>query len=231
MPSRDLTSVIIRCLQKAFPSADYGKGSFVWTAVINPIVEYAGGSPLDTNTIRDFMKSIMRAKFPTQEIDKDSTVDDLLMKPAEAILGPFAQDIDRMRKRQTLADLRFHTVESISSLAANYSVVPKSGDYARGSVRVYFAAPANIRAVPETYFESGNGLRFFAAMVQQTTATQMVLNMDGDLYYWDIQVVAEKPGTAYNVKKGSVTRAPTIDRAVRITNLYDIRGGLTKDTV
>jgi hypothetical protein len=233
MAARDFTAFIMKCVGKTFPDADLNKGSPVWTFTINPIVEYVGVGAVDLQT-REFIKTVLRSKYPGQELDKDGVIDDTLIKPAEALMAPVVREIQQIKTRQTLADLRFHTIESISDIALNFSIVPRGGDYARGPVRLYFAAPVNERVVPETYVEAtSGGLRFFASSTQSISAAQMALNQENDLYYWDIRIVAEKPGSVYNVKAGSggITRAPTLPRVVRVRQLYDLFGGLARDTV
>lgn len=231
MANRDLTALILKCLGKAFPDSDLSKGGPVWNMVVVPISQYVDAGPLDL-PIREYVKSILTTKFPGKlEMDKDGVLDDLVMKPFEALTAPFAREIYQIRQRQTIADLRMHTPESIGDLASNFGIVPNPGDYARGSVRVYYPAPVNDQAVPETYFETGSGLRFYAVSTQRITSSQMMLNMDGDLYYFDVRIVAEKPGTGYNVDPGLIVRAPTLSRAVKVINLTKLSGGISRDGV
>lgn len=231
MATRDFTAFIMKCVAKTFPGADLNKGSPVWTFLINPVIDYMGIGALDLQS-REFIKTVLRSKFPSEELDKDGVIDDIVIKPAEAILAPVTREIQQIKLRQTLSDLRYHTIESIGDISSNFGVVPTSGDYARGSVRLYYAAPVNERVVPETYVEStSGGLRFFAVASQSISASEMALNQENDLYYWDIRVVAEKPGSVYNVSSGSITRAPTLSRVVRVMNLYNLAGGLARDTV
>lgn len=231
MANRDLTSLILKCLGRAFPDSDLSKGGPVWNMVVVPISQYVDAGPLDL-PIREYIKSILMTKFPGKlEMDKDGVLDDLVMKPFEALTAPFAREIYQIRQRQTIADLRMHTPESIGDLASNFGIVPSPGDYSRGSVRVYYPAPVNEQAVPETYFETGSGLRFYAVSTQRITSSQMMLNMDGDLYYFDVRLVAEKPGTGYNVDPGMIVRAPTLSRAVKVMNLSKLSGGISRDGV
>lgn len=230
MASNELRSLLVRALGRTFPDADLSRGSPVWSFVIEPIVSYAGASPLDL-PVRDFIRSVVRSQFPTQELDKDSVLDDMFYKPAEAVLTPFAREIYNTKQRQTLRDLRVHTVESISDIAANFGVLLSEGSYARGTVRLYYNGPCDDRINPETYMETATGLRFYAIGVQSITTSQMTFNMEGDLYYWDARVVAEKPGTAYNVAANAVIRAPTLSRVVRVVNPSKMSGGSMGATV
>lgn len=230
MASSELRSLLVRALGRIYPDSDLSQGSPVWSYVIEPIVSYAGPSPLDL-PVRDFIRSVVRSQFPNQELDKDSVLDDLFYKPAEAMLSPFSREIHNIKQRQTLRDLRVHTVESISDIAANFGVLLSDGSYARGTVRLYYAGPCDDRINPETYMETATGLRFYAIGVQSITTSQMTFNMEGDLYYWDVRTVAEKPGTAYNVVANMVIRAPTLSRVVRVVNPSKMSGGSMGATV
>jgi hypothetical protein len=230
MTSKELTSLILRCVRGAFPDANLTQGSTVWTKLINPILSAVGPSPLELQT-REYERAIVRTMHPSVDIEKDGEVDDLLLKPSESLLAPFGKEITTIKQRQTIRDLSVHTLESISDLAANSGIIPAEGGYAQGPVRLYFNAPTGERVTPETYMETPDGLRFYATGIQSITASQMTLNHTGDLYYWDIRVIAEKPGVTYNVEAGQVSRAPTLPRVIRVSNLSRFGGGLQRDSV
>ena len=224
------TAFIIDKLRASFPDADYSSGSPVWRQTIIPLTEELGPNPLDLPT-RAFIQAVLRTKYPNQALDRDDPIDDSLIKPAESILSPVSRAIANVRRRQSIVDLRAHTRDSLSDIAANFGIVGSEGQYARGPVRVYYTAPKNKRVAPEDYLETGSGLRFYPVGVQTITSSQMSLNTDGSLYYMDINVVAENPGTAYNVGIGRISRGPNYPEAVKISNLYKLSNGATRDNV
>lgn len=230
MTNKELTSLILRGVRGAFPDANLTQGSTVWTKLVNPILSAVGPSPLELQ-VRDYELAIVNTMHPNVDIEKEGEVDDLLLKPSETLIAPLSKELTTIKQRQTIRDLSVHSLESIADLAANSGIIPAEGGYAQGPVRLYFAAPTNERVTPETYAETPNGLRFYATGIQSITSSQMTLNHTGDLYYWDIRVIAEKPGVTYNVEPGAISRAPTLPRVVRVANLSRFGGGLQSDSV
>lgn len=230
MNSKELSSLVLRLVRTTFPDQDLTPGGRVWNNLINPLMTALGPSPLDLQ-FREFARAVVRTQHPTVDIEQDGEVDDLVLKPEESVLAPIVRELSNIRQRQTIRDLRMHTVESVSDIAANFGIIPAEGGYAQGSVRLYYNAPVSERVSPETYLETTNGLRFYASGLQSITNSQMTLNHLGDLYYFDIRVVAEKPGAVYNVEPGAISRAPTLSRVVRVANQSRLKGGLQQDTV
>ncbi|MBU0630990.1 MAG: hypothetical protein KKC80_08815, partial [Candidatus Margulisbacteria bacterium] len=230
MNSKELTSLVLRLARSTFPDQDLTPGGWVWNKFINPLITALGPSPLDL-PFREFAQAIIRTQHPTVDIESDGEVDDVVLKPQESLMAPMTRELSNLRQRQSLRDLRLHTLESVSDIAANFGIVPAEGGYAQGPVRLYYNAPCSERVTPETYFETASGLRFYATGNQTITNSQMALNQSGDLYYFDIRVVAEKPGAVYNVDPGAISRAPTLTRVVKVANLSRFRNGLQQDSV
>jgi hypothetical protein len=59
----------------------------------------------------------------------------------------------------------------------------------------------------------------------------MLLNSEGDLYYFDVDVVAETAGTAYNINADELATIANIDTAARVTNKTRFREGEDEDDV
>uniref|UniRef100_A0A7C3WSK3 Baseplate protein J-like domain-containing protein n=1 Tax=Dictyoglomus turgidum TaxID=513050 RepID=A0A7C3WSK3_9BACT len=224
-----LKEFILECIRSFDPSIDTSPGSPVETKVVDRIVKYIGGEP-DLINFKQFSRIILAQKYPDIAREEGDPLTELILNPVEAIVEPVAREIANITKRQSLENLDYHTKESIDAAAGNLFLERIKGEYAYGTVRLYYSSPRYVAATTEKMFFTATGLNFFPVANQYITANQMAYNMEGDYYYFDVRVVSQLPGDQYNIGANSIAGALGFEGAIKVTNKTPFRGGAHEET-
>jgi len=203
---------------------DVSPGSPFDTEVIQPLLRRLGQDPF-TVDLAVFIRDRLRQAFPDMATEEGDALTDLLIKPSVLILDPIVREIFRIRNAQSFKDPTTLTIEEAESLGANIFSERNTGDFARGVARIYFATPRSVDISPVNFFTSKSGLHFFPDGIQSITTEEMLLNIDGSLYYFDVNVVAQNPGNQYNIGQNEIVTIANVESAVRVTNLRRFRNG------
>jgi hypothetical protein len=162
----------------------------------------------------------------------------LFIEPQELMLQPLFTAMETLLVGQSvsrilaLADPDTFDSELVDSLASNVFVTRFTGGYAATTVRSFYTAPVD-REWPALGAEFGanGGLSFFNTTDFTITSQQMLLQVSGNLYYYDMPVQAQNTGDAYNVPVGTgITTFINDPDAVSVTNLSSAIGGLDSQT-
>lgn len=211
------------------PSADLADGSRIQTELIEPILARVGIDPIDEE-MGTFLLNRLRQAFPDLALTEIDEHVDLLVDPMRVLLEPIVREIKLIRLRSSIANAERMSDEETDALLANFFVVRDAGDKARGVVRAYFSSPQPVSVTMLNTATSRGGLRFFPETPQAITADQMLFNVDGSEYYFDINYVAENAGDAYNLEPGDIRAISNLPAAVRVTNLRRFRDGVARET-
>lgn len=226
----DLKALLQERLAGYDNNIDVTPGSRADTEIIQPILRRLGPDPF-TMDVRAFMLDRLNQEFPDTATRDGDAVSDLLVKPSELLLDPIVREHQRVRLNLSFRDPAALTLDEADALGANYFQQRETGEYAKGPVRVYFSAPQSISVSPANYCTSRSGLVFFPDGVQSIRVEEMLFNVEGSRYYFDVNVIAEKAGDAYNIEANEIVGIYNITAAVTVSNKRRFQGGQTQDDV
>ena len=224
----DLQAFIQQCLTNFDPTIDITPGSPADESIVQPILTRLGTDPF-TVDIGLYLQTTLNQQFPDLPTKEGDAITDLLIKPTIVLWNPIVREITRIANAQSFANPQQLTVDEAAALGANLFATPDPGDTATGVVRIYYAQPQDANVTPANFVTDNQGLHYFPTEVQGIRAEEMLLNVEGTLYYFDINVVAEQAGDQYNITPDSVVTIANLPSAVRITNKLRFRSGTPAD--
>lgn len=227
--TEDLKEFVENRLLAYDPDVDLTEGSPAQLQVVDPIVNRYAIDPLDMD-LEKFIDARLAQEYPGMNIREGSGIRDLLVKPMQVLMDPVVRETNLIKQGQSLANPDLLSDTEADSLVANLFVTRATGGLATGTVRLYFNAPVAINiSVGNVCYTSG-GLRFLPTTLQSVSAEAMIFNQSGSLYYFDIQVTAEKPGSEYNIDKEEIVGITNLNAAVRVVNTQKFENGLDEES-
>lgn len=208
---------------------DVSAGSPFDTQVVQPTLRRLGTDPF-TVDLAVFLSDRLKQAFPEMATDEGDAITDLLIKPAVLLWDPFVREVLRIRSGQSFRDPTSLTTEEAEALGANLFSERATGEFTRGQARVYFAQPRAATLNPMNFFTTKSGLHFFPDGTQAITVDEMLLNQEGSLYYFDVNVIAQEQGTAYNIGPNELVNIANLDGTQRVTNLRRYQNGEDSET-
>jgi len=229
MAVRDLEAFVRQRAALYDASIDLTSGSPFDVQVIQPIVRRLGTDPF-TVDISTFMHERLAQAFPELANNEGDAVTDLLNKPTTLLWDPIVREIFRVKQGMSFQDPSTLTVEEADALGANLFSARNTGEFAKGPVRVAFTQAQSISVSPANFFTSKEGLHFFPTSIQSIRTEEMLLNVTSDgLFYFDVNVIAEAAGDAYNIDANSIVSIANIPSASRVGNLRRFTEGAPEE--
>jgi hypothetical protein len=229
MATFDLQVYIQERLRAFDESMDVAPGSPVDIQVIQPMLRRLGTDPF-TVDLAVFLSDRLKQAFPEMATDEGDAITDLLIKPALLLWDPIVREIFRVRSCQSFKDPQALTTDEADALGANLFSDRERGDFARGTGRLYYAQPRSVSVTPVNFFTSRSGLHFFPDGQQNITVNEMLLNISGSLYYFDVNLIAEAAGTAYNIEANELINVANLEGTMQVKNLRRFRSGQKEET-
>lgn len=207
------------------PTLDVSEGSPVDGQVIQPLLRRLGTDPF-TVDMSTFIVDRLSQEFPDLATTDGDAVSDLLVKPALVLWDPIIREIQRIKSQLSFRDPATLTLDEVEALGANIFAERDRGNYARGTARVYFAQAQQASITQANFITSRANLHFFPDGAQSIRLDEMLMNVEGELYYFDVTFVAERAGDEYNIGPSEIVTIANVPAAVRITNKVRFRFGL-----
>lgn len=207
---------------------DLSQGGPVDTQVIQPLLRRLGTDPftVDAST---FIVTRLTQEFPDLATTDGDAVSDLLAKPALLLWDPIIREIQRVKNMLSFRDPTTLTTDEAEALGANLFALRDPGAFSRGVARNYFAQAQNVSITQANFYSTTGGLHFFPDGSQSIKIDEMLLNTEGELYYFDVNVVAEKAGDDYNIGPTEIVTVANVPAAVRVVNKNRFRFGLPEE--
>jgi hypothetical protein len=219
MALNDLEAFLRQRLVVFDPSLDVNPGSPVDTSLIQPLLRRLGNDPF-TADLTTFINDRLVQAFPDLATKEGDAVTDLLNKPASLLWDPIVREITRVRRNLSFSDPSTLTEQEADALGANFFSERRKGEFARGSGRIFFSSPQQISINPVNFFTTKGGLHFFPSEIQSIRTEEMILNLSAEgLYYFDVNTVAESPGSKYRIAPNELVSVANVPAAVRVQNL------------
>lgn len=230
MAVRDLEAFVRERAAIFDPNLDLTPGAPFDRQVIQPLIRRVGIDPF-TVDMETFITSRLNQAYPTLSVDEGDAMVDLLVKPVQLLWDPIVREIDRVRKGLSFRDPNTLTVDEAEALGANLFAERPQGEFARGVGRIFFSQAQNATVTPVNLVTAKNGRIFFPEESQSIRVEEMLLNDNGDgTFYFDVNLVAEAPGDAYNISPGELSSIANLEAAVRVTNLRKFQRGVDEAT-
>ncbi len=227
MAQSDINTFVADLLLRYDPTLDTSEGSAFQVEVIAPLMARIGTDPFDED-LHTFVRERVRQVFPDIAITEVDEFTDLVIDPIRVLFEPLVREIKLVKLRSSLANTESLGDEEVDALMANFFEARRNGSYALGVVRAYFSSPQSVTVTVQNPAFAGS-LRFRTTRPQQITADQMMLNVDGSEYYFDINYTAESRGEEYNVEAGAITSISGLPGATRVRNLRRFREGTVRE--
>lgn len=208
---------------------DLSAGAPIDAQVIQPILRRLGTDPFSVD-MEAFIETRLLQEFPDLAIKSGDALTDLLEKPAIVIWDPIVREIQRVRNSQSFRDPSLLTTDEADALGANLFAERERGNFATGTARIYFGSPQPISVAPANFITSKTGLHFFPSSIQSIRLDEMLLNVEGSLFYFDVNLRAEKPGDEYNIGPDELVTIANVTAVLRVTNKRRFRNGLPEET-
>lgn len=228
MATSDLQVFLQERIRAFDETLDVTPGSPADNQIIQPVLRRLGTDPF-TVDLGLFISTRLAQEFPAMATKDGDAITDLLIKPATLLWDPFVREVFRIRNGLSFRDPTILTTDEADALGANLFATRNTGNLSYGVARSYFAQPQGITFTPANFFSSSAGLHFFPKTVQSISQDEMLLNKEAELYYFDVDVVAETAGEEYNIPSGDLVTVANIASAVRVTNKNRFRFGAPEE--
>lgn len=205
-------------------SLDVSSGSPFDVQVVQPTLRRLGTDPY-TVDLATFLHDRINQAFPDMASDEGDAITDLLIKPLILLWDPFTREVFRIRSGQSFRDPTTLTTDEAEALGANMFSDREKGDFARGSARIYFSTPRDASLTPVNFFTSKGGLHFYPDGAQAIKVDEMLLNVEGSLYYFDVNIISEAAGTTYNIGPNELINIANLEGTAKVTNLRRVSNG------
>lgn len=179
-------------------------------------------------------------------LEYDSTFDtgggiattELMIKPLSVILQPLRDEIDEVKQNQSILtvleddDPDNFDEDVVDALASNVFIERVQGNKATGTVRVRYFSPTSVDiGTGLAAFLDSSGNRYINVNPISITSSEMSLNVDGSLYYFEASVEAESEGEGGNIDIGGIqTFENEPENIANVTNLTAFSDGVNKET-
>lgn len=186
--------------------------------------------------IVDFIRQVLSEVNPNFETRPGTAYYDMFIAPQQLMLQPLNNTMSQLLVSQSVKqilaqpDPDAYPETDVDDVVSNVYVTRDAGEFASGSVRVYYATPLDKEYTAFTAEFIGNDLSFFNSTDVSITAAQMALQTEGSLYYMDVAVRAQLEGEAYIVDAEVISTFLNDKDAVRVTNLSKTQSGRDRET-
>ncbi len=181
--------------------------------------------------ITPFLEAKLRENFPQFNVREGSSYRDMLIKPGSLLFQPFRDQLQLVKRNVSLENFALMLDDEFDALVSNVFVERRIGDFATGTVRLFFNNPTDTLIGTDVNVFTEDGRIYQPIEPVSITASQMRQNVDGVFFYVDIQVQSIERGQDQNADTNEVnfiSGGPT--EVVQVTNLTPIAAGADRET-
>lgn len=228
MAISNIREYLIERLMDLDPTLSSRQGSLMFVKVIDPLISRLGADPISVD-VESFITTRLKDEFPDLDVaSPGSALRDVLVNPLILLLEPIRREVDFLRTQQSLADQSALSTDEMDAILANVFSERRLGDYARGSVRVFFSSPTTLNVDPSIRFTTSDGKAFVPEDVENFAPSDYLRS--GSQYYLDIFVRSADPASDHNVQANTITGSVGLINVVRVTNMTGFSGGVSMET-
>lgn len=151
------------------------------------------------------VQQILKAQYPTLDLREGTALRDLVIRPNATLLALVNKALVLYFQNNNLSQVDDTTPTTfVDSLMSNWFLARKSGVNAVINARLYFAKQKTVALYPEIFFSTNGTLKFLPVASTTYATTDMTFEAASNQYYIDVDLMAESPGTSYNITTGSL---------------------------
>lgn len=184
------------------------------------------------NNVLEYLRKTIRDVDSSLDVSLSSPLSDLLLSPTASMLSPILGQLGFLMKNLSLSDVENMSEDELDAIASNFLVYRNPGNFARGNVRIYFAAPTDLTIPAGTEFTTRTGLVFVTEFPYSIARAGMAADVSEFPLYFsgDIPVIAQNVGSVYSIQPGEIVTANIQQTYVKVKNIEAFSGGLDKET-
>lgn len=150
-------------------------------------------------------EQVLQAKYEDLDLREGTAIRDLVIRPAATLLAMLEKATSFYFAQNTLADVDDSSSEElVDSIMSNWFLYRNLGTKAVINARLYFARNKSVSLTTNTYFSPDGTTKFFPITNAVISASDMILDVYQNEYYFDLDLVAEETGTTFNIGSGSL---------------------------
>ena len=136
---------------------------------------------------------------------------------------------DKMYLQQALEDPAAANADTIDGILSNFYVARKPGSKAKGKVRLALTEKRNYFVAENSEFRTLEGQKYFTTTSTNKTADELFI--DGEDYYFFVDVIAEAVGSQYVVAKDTQFETEILSGSIDTATAFkDFSSGIDEET-
>ena len=200
----------------------------MFSKVITPLMNRLGTDPISID-MSSFITQRLNDEFPELDVaSPGSSLRDIIVNPLVLLMEPLRREVEFLRTQQTLENQDALSEAELDAILANVFSQRMLGDFARGTVRVFFTAPYPAAISAGITFSSLDGKTFVPESNTSVSLTEF--QRSGSQHYLDIDVRSTVASSDHNIGVNDVTSVTGLQNVIRVTNLRSFSGGVSQET-
>jgi hypothetical protein len=148
---------------------------------------------------------ILSAQYPDMDLRAGTGLRDLVIRPQAMLLALVKKGVEFIFTQNSLSSTDDLTpTDVVDGILSNWFLQRQLGTQSVISARLYFARQKNTSLSSSVYFSTDNTLKFYPAQAASYASSSMVFDSFNNEFYIDVDLVAEKEGSDYNIGSGSL---------------------------
>jgi hypothetical protein len=178
-------------------------------------------------TVKQLIKDIIASYDPTLDLTDSSSLTDLLINPAAAMMEPIIAQITFLLNNLGLTDPANMNTSELEAIGANFLISRIQGSKGSGSVELLYTVPQALTIPLGTTFTSNTGIEFATTQAMYVSADTMAQNAWNYPYYSSgpIPVEATSTGAVTSIGINEISSTSLDPAPARVTNPSAFSGG------
>lgn len=148
---------------------------------------------------------ILEAKYPDLDLRQGTGLRDLVIRPSATLLAMMNRALAYYFSQNTLTGVTDSSpTEIVDNILSNWFLERKAGKKSVINARMYFATKKNVSIGTETFFSPDNTKKFYPLTTYSFSPSDLIYESFSGEYYADIDLVADKEGSEYDLTSGSL---------------------------
>jgi hypothetical protein len=179
------------------------------------------------NTVKQFIKDTIKQFDPTLDVSESSTITDLLINPASAMLDPVISQINYILDSLGLTNISGLSTDELDQIASNFLIYRNKGSKSTGFVELYYNAPQSVFIPKGTICTGAGGQSYQTTRDFSVSLETMANNMWSFPLYSTgaVPVESVETGSVQSIPPNSITSIDVDPAPVRVTNPSGFSGG------
>lgn len=183
-------------------------------------------------TVKQYIKDLVRQFDPTLDISDSSTLTDLLINPASAMLEPVISQLNYLTSNLGLKDPTAITEDELDQIASNFLIERSVGTKSTGYVELLYNNIQGVTIYKGTGFTTATGQKFLCTKDTYIDSATLAQNLWNFPKYstGPIPVESEATGTDYSIGPNEIVATDLSPAPAAVTNPAGFSGGAPGET-